>query len=192
MGANNAMRDTWLPEVIKLGMSYKFFHGRNAVQKDDVVLVDCHDDYFDLTSKTKEKLKWALFQGYDFVFACFPDTYACAERLATCGYNNSDYFGTTHCHPGGNTYCQGGPGYFLSRKAMEVIVNDLRNYPNEDCFVADVLLGSGIRPTHNDGFRYAGPGPLKTNSIISNHLSTQPGGYRVQAMLREHENWARS
>lgn len=189
MGANDAMRNTWLPEAKRLGIDYRFFHGREATPREDVIVVDCHDGYYDLTSKTKEKLRWALFQGYDYVFCCFPDTYACAERLVKCGFEKYDYYGTTYCHPGGNIYCQGGCGYFLSRRSAEIIVNDLRNYPNEDCFVADVLKGYGILPAHCEGFRYAGPGPLKSNGVISNHLSTQPGGYTVQAMLNEHKNW---
>lgn len=189
MGANNAMRSTWLPAATALGMDYRFFHGIGAQEKNDVVLVNCCDDYYDLTSKTKEKLRWALYQGYDYIFCCFPDTYVSVGRLAQCGFEKADYLGTVYCHPGGNEYCQGGCGYFLSKKAAEIIVNDLRNYPNEDCFVADVLKDSGIPPTHHEGFRYAGPGPLKTNSVVSNHLSTQPGGYTVAAMLREHENW---
>ena len=58
--------------------------------------------------------------------------------------------------------------------------------------MADVLKSVGVLPTHHDGFRYAGPGPLRTNSVISNHLSTQPGGYTTAAMFREHENWNKS
>jgi len=193
MGANDAQRSTWLLDAANNGMDYRFFHGKGATAvRDDIVLVNCYDEYYDLTSKTKEKLRWALYQGYDYIFLCFPDTYARPERLVTCGFDKCDYLGTTYCHPGGNTYCQGGCGYFLSKRAAEIIVNDPRSYPNEDCFCGDLLKQSGIIPVHCDNFRYAGPGPLKTNKVVSNHLSTQPGGYTVAAMLREHENWKRS
>lgn len=169
-----------------------FFHGRGATPKDDVVIVNCDDGYFDLTSKTKLKVKLALEKGYDYVFMCFPDTYACAERLLCSGFEQYDYYGDVFCHPGGNPYCQGGPGYFLNRKAMQVIDADPSNYPNEDCWVGNVLCKPYISRGDSKNFAYCGPGPLKTNTIISNHLSTQPGGYKAEAMREEHRRWLSS
>jgi hypothetical protein len=191
-GLNQPLRDTWLPEIVKYKMDYKFFHGEGSSSREDVVQIGCNDAYYDLTSKTKLKLQWALSHSYDYVFCCFPDTYVCAERLVICGFEKYDYLGTVFCHPRGNAYCQGGCGYFLSIRAAEIVANDSRNYSNEDCFVADILKGAGILPVHHEGFRYSGPGPLRTNNVVANHLSTQPGGYTATSMLREHENWIKS
>ena len=93
-GLNQPLRDTWLSDAVKQGIDYKFFHGSGSRYKEDVVIVNRNDQYYDLTSKTKEKLHWAMLQGYDYVFACFPDTYACPERLLSCGFENHDYMGT--------------------------------------------------------------------------------------------------
>lgn len=186
-GLNDPLRNTWLKDLPER-WDYKFFHGRGALPKDDVVLVDCDDAYFDLTSKTKLKIKWALDNGYDWVYMCFPDTYASAVRLQESGFNQYDYYGSFYCHPGGTPYCHGGPGYFLSRKAMEILNSVDTNYPNEDCWVGDNLYGK-VTSGDNPGFAYCGPGPQKDNKHISNHLSTQPGGYVGTNHYSEHALW---
>jgi hypothetical protein len=192
-GLNAPLRETWLKDLTRLGIDYKFFHGRGATPKDDVVLVDCDDGYWDLTSKTKLKIKWSLDNGYDYVFMCFPDTYVCASRLLTSGFEQFDYFGCVHQHPGGSPYCQGGPGYFLSRKACEVLDKKESNYPNEDCWVGDQLHNNyEIHRGDSKAFSYCGPGPLKTNHTITNHLSTQPGGYVGTNVFSEHKLWLES
>ena len=188
-GRNQSLRDTWLPE---LKWDYKFFHGQGSQRRDDVVNVDCNDAYYDLTSKTKLKCKWGVEHGYDFIFCCFPDMYARPERLELCGFEQHYYFGTTSHNCPGGCYCQGGPGYFLSRRAAELIANCGENYPNEDCFVANILLRAGVKPIHCDGFKYLGPGPLKTNDVITNHLSVQPDGFTVACMHAEHDRWLNS
>jgi hypothetical protein len=191
-GLNLPLRETWLSELPKIGWDYRFFHGNGATAKDDVMLVSCDDAYYDLTSKTKAKVRYALDRGYDFIFCCFPDTYACPERLLTCGFDSYDYFGDVFCHPGGNPYCQGGAGYFLSRKAMEIVANSSQNYSNEDCFCGDLLNRPDIRRGDHKGFTYAGPGPLRNNTSVTVHLSTQPCGYTGENMRAAHRDWINS
>ena len=188
-GYNQSLRDTWLPILQQYGWDYKFFHGKKGTTRGDIVALDCEDPYFDLTSKTKKKLEWSYQHGYDFTFCCFPDTYPCVERLVKCGYENFDYFGNVFQHAGGTPFCQGGAGYFLSRKANFIITTDFRNYPNEDCFVGDLLNRSDIKRGDCKAFCYAGPGPLRSNDTVTNHLSTQDGGFTGAAVLREHSNW---
>jgi hypothetical protein len=193
-GLSQPMRDTWLPRAVALGMDYKFFYGATAKPKDDVIVVKAHDGYFDLTSKTKEKIKWALFQSYDYMFACLTDCYAAPERLLNCGFQQYDYFGDVYCHKGGNPYCQGGPGYFLSRKAMEYIDADPSNYPNEDCWVGDVLAKhTDIKWGDSKDFVWCGhidgQGPRPGNTHITAHLSNAPGGYTASLMHDKHRQW---
>jgi hypothetical protein len=188
-GLNQPMRDTWLPDAVKLGIDYKFFHGSGSTPKSDVIVLPVDDGMGGLTEKAKAKAKWAFENGYDFVFSCFPDTYACAERLLTCGFEEFDYFGDVYQHPGGAPYCQGGAGYFLSRKACETLFRDPTSYLNDDCWIGDVLKREDIRRGDSREFKYVGPGPLKTNTVVSNHLSTQPGGYTVDKMPAEHKRW---
>jgi hypothetical protein len=193
-GLSQPMRDTWLPEAVSLGMDYKFFYGRGAKRKDDVVIVDSHDGYYDLTTKTKEKVKWALLQEYDYMFACLTDCYASAERLLSSGFEKYDYFGDVYCHADGKPYCQGGPGYFLSRRAMEILNEDPSNYANEDCWVGDVLAKySGLKIGDSKDFVWCGhlegAGPSKNNTHITAHLSNADGGYVASLMHEKHKQW---
>lgn len=188
-GLNQCLRDTWLPDAVALDMDYKFFHGIGAAERDDVVVVPVDDGLGGLAEKAKAKARWALDQGYDFMFSCFPDTYVCPERLALCGYEKFDYFGNVYQHPGGGPFCQGGPGYMLSRKACEFIADCPHSYLNDDCFIGDVLNREDILRGDCREFAYVGPGPLRTNGTITNHLSTQPGGYTAEGLHAEHRRW---
>jgi hypothetical protein len=191
-GLNDPQRNTWLVDAVKLGMDYKFFHGKGSTPKEDVIVLDVDDGMGGVTDKQKGKLEWAYNNGYDYVFSCYPDTYACASRLLSCGFNNFDYLGYVHQHPGGNPYCQGGCGYFLSRKAYEIAYRATTSYVNDDCWMGDTLLAAGIRPTNNNDFTNCGPGPKKDNTSITVHLSTQPGGYVGTNMYNEHNLWLES
>lgn len=196
-GFQQPMRETWLKDAVSLGMDYKVFHGRGSVGSSDIVVVDCDDAYFDLTSKTKLKCQWAVDHGYDFVFLCFPDTYACSERLLTCGFEQYDYFGDLLYHANGD-YCQGGQGYWLSKRACEYVAQHPSNYPNEDCYVGDLMRQNPeMRTGDSRFFYYAGlsptGGPLKTNKVVTCHLSTDaPDGYKPQYMYQKHNLWLAS
>lgn len=195
-GWHDVMRSTWLADAVKLGFDYKFFFGRGAKGRDDVVIVDSHDGYFDLTTKQKQKIKWALFQGYDYVFSCFADTYAAPERLLSSGFEKYDYFGDVYCHPGGVPYVQGGPGCFLSKKACEFVDQATSNYPNEDCWTGDVLAGKDIALGDSKDFVWNGHlpqmGPMKSNTHITAHLSNADGGYRPELMQEKYNQWVNS
>ncbi len=188
-GLNQTLRDTWLPEATKRGIDYKFFHGEGSRAKDDVVVLHVDDGIGGLTDKAKAKLKWAYECGYDFVFSCFPDTYVCCERLLSSGFEKYDYFGRLHQHPDGPPYCQGGPGYFLSRKACEILFKTKSSYLNDDCWIGDVMHNSEICREGSKDFSHMGPGPLKSNTAITNHLSTQPGGFTKDSLAQEHRRW---
>lgn len=183
-GLNQPMRDTWL-----VGVDYKFFHGNGSKEGSDIVVLPVEDGMGGLTEKAKAKAKWAFDQGYDYIFSCFPDTYAVPERLFRSGFENCDYLGREHQHPGGAPYCQGGPGYFLSRKAMQTLFTNTTSYLNDDCWIGDILNTPNIRRVDSREFQHVGPGPLKTNRSITNHLSTQPGGYVGTNMYAEHKRW---
>lgn len=195
-GWHAVMRQTWLQELGKLGMDYKFFFGQGATQTSDIVLADCDDRYFDLTNKLKEKLKWAAFQNYDFVFCCLADCYAAPERLVNSGYEKYDYFGDVFCHPGGIPYCQGGPGFFLSRAAIDELNRCGSSYPNEDCWAGDQLYGKPLVCQDSKDFVWMGHllnnGPRKDNTHITAHLSNADGGYTPELMWEKHRQWINS
>jgi hypothetical protein len=188
---NSPLRDTWLQDLPE-NWSYKFFHGRGSKPREDVVVLDCADQYYALTDKTKLKFRWAVENGYDYLYACYADQYARLERLRDCGFEGHQYYGTTAHNCPGPIYCQGSPGYFIRSDAAKLVAYARESYPNDDCFVADILRKHGIVPKHDDRFKYLGPGPLATNDVIANHLSPQPGGYTAFGMFEEHRRWLES
>ena len=191
-GLNQPLRDTWIPEANRLGIDYKFFHGEGAIPKNDVVVLPVVDALYGLTEKAKAKAQWAYDSGYEYVFSCFPDTYIRPERLLMCGFEGADYMGNVYQFPDSAPFCQGGPGYFLSRKMCEAVFNHPLSYLNDDCFIGDVLNRAGVNRVHHSGFKAFGPGPLRCNDTITNHLSTQPGGYTVHSVYEEHKRWLES
>lgn len=188
-GLNQPLRDTWLPEAKSLGCDYKFFHGTGSNPAKDIVVLPVDDGMGGLTEKAKAKAKWAYENGYDFVFSCFPDTYLRPERLLVSDFAQYDYYGRLHQHPGSPKYCQGGPGYVLSREACRLIFTEGTSYLNDDCWLGDVMHKAKAKTGDNRRFTYVGPGPLKSNDSITNHLSTQPGGYTIHSVRIEHQRW---
>ena len=191
-GLNNPLRETWLTDLAKIGWDYKFFHGVNAVPKDDVVVLNVVDELYGLTEKLKAKCRWAVEQGYDAIFSCFPDTYASAQRLLGIYTIPQDYMGNVHQFPGSASFCQGGPGYFVSQKACRIAASHTSSYLNDDAWLGDVLTGAGLFPRHIAEFTPFGPGPLRSNASITVHLSTQPGGFTAAGMYAEHKRWIES
>ncbi len=114
-GNNDAVRNTWLPDLVKLGVDYKFFMGQGSKStKDDEVLLDAPDDYHNVTYKTKEMYKYAAAKGYEYVFLCYPDTYVCPSRLMNSGFEQYDYVGNFVCNPSTGPYACGGTGHWAS------------------------------------------------------------------------------
>lgn len=199
LGINQSQRDTWLADAVRLGMDYHFFHGLpNFQDRYDVVTFPIDDSIWGLTNKLKLKVKWGFENGYDFIFSCFPDTYARPERLLSSGFERFDYFGSLSSHvdylppqeptgvyfghekevPNGGTvrgdwYCHGGAGYLLSRRACEVVVNEPSSYLNDDCWLGDIMRNPrhGLSRGHSDDICQFEGHPRKDNSIITSHLS---------------------
>lgn len=190
-GWNYALRNTWLNDLQKLGVDYKFFVGIGAEQKNDNVIVNAGDDYFALFHKTLEKFKWVYDHGYDNLFHCYHDTYACAERLLK-NADQADYFGDyLHADPRqpfphfshGNS-CQSGQGVFISRKALKIVIEEMptviAQHPTvweEDFWTGKIITKHpelSIKDSRNMPCNLTpdDPGPRENNDIISVHLST--------------------
>ncbi len=142
-GNNQAMRDTWLPDLAFLNYRFFFGYGQGAelgeIPGDAVFLPDVPDDYGHLTYKTQASLRWAAERNYDFVFRCFPDTYVRVDRLMSSGFEDHDYHGDFRSEEGGLTqstprvhrptlqeaqnYASGGPGYWLSKRAYSLLLD---------------------------------------------------------------------
>jgi hypothetical protein len=223
-GNNQAVRDTWLKESLPSGWDYKMFVGAGpGPVPSDTVELRCPDTYEYLTYKTQEQVMWAFQHGYKYIYRCFPDTYAAVDRLLSCEFEQADYTGTfgglvdtETCRPkvmfnrDGNelsVFASGGPGYFLSRRAMDVLRNCYVDSSfQEDCWLGQKLHGFRFLKLRDDRRfwesrayektirRY---GPEVWNNVVAVHLSkkkTSSGGtagwYDKQWMYDAHTAYA--
>ncbi len=205
-GYNQSSRDTWIPALAEAGLDYRFFHGCGSEVKPDVIVLDCPDDYGSLCYKTHASQKWALDQGYEYLFRCWPDTYVVPERLARSGFERFDYAGNFE---GGSMTAAGGPGYWLSRKALELMMlhEVSPTHPNigaifEDRWVGTIMNRFRAEIKQSDDRRYAegawlwGNTPLKSNELITAHLwggegKTNPETFS-RTMFETHRKWQNS
>ena len=150
-GCHDAIRNSWGCEVqdelrFFVGESIKFTAGA-----DDEISLDVADDYDSLPHKTRAILRWSIALGYDFTFLCDNDTFVIPKKLKTCGYQDYDVSGlfkrtvrggyrdARGVYPDLYPWPSGGYGYFLSRKAAEVIVAQEPTVWAEDMYVGQCL-----------------------------------------------------
>jgi len=193
-GNNLAIRETWLPEVPS-DIDVRFFFGRMKYTHDLLpgeVRLAVDDDYNALPYKTRDSLRWALDQGYDFVFRAFTDTCVHPARLRTSGFEQHDYLG---CFPGGWSpdpnrqghycYASGGPGYWLSRRACQVVAESEPDHWAEDLWIGDVMGKAGFRGTHDERYWFKWSGtPQTSQDAISVHLSKETNVYHPLWMFQ--------
>jgi len=181
-GYNQSIRDTW---GANSAIDFKFFLGRgNTVKHPDEVLLDVPDDYYSLPAKTQESIRWALEHGYTNCFRSFTDTFIDTKRLLETDYNRASYIGNTSNAPG-FVFCHGGPGYWLRKDAMEIVVNTIitPNWNFEDQWVGRVLLDNSITAVHDNkysmglSYRRHDRRISYTNDVITEHLSLHTNEY---------------
>lgn len=147
-----AVRETWWKDVANFEtFTGKFFYGSphpTRTPGPDEVFLDVPDDYGSLPLKTQAICKWALENGFQYVYKCDDDTAVYVERLALeLMSSRFDYAGYTHCN-----VCTGGPGYFLSKRCMQIVA--AAGTPDvwaEDCWVSKILGYNNINPVHLPG-----------------------------------------
>ena len=215
-GYNDHSRNTWLEDARSMEIDCRFFIGIGKMNRADVVTVNAGDDYASLAYKNYQKFCWAYEQGYDHMFNADADTYASVARLLWCGYEKFDYFGDflheeprqPYPHASYGCFCQEGPGYFISRRAMKACIDDLparfaQGQTDFDPLVGEVcrahselLIGDGSWRRFTTHWEEHDPGPRKDNEIVSCHLSTLPPAKEEWAkswrMYRLHNEWKKS
>ncbi len=172
---------------------------REGAVVDDVLFLPIPDDYASLPLKTWAACRWILANRPDVshVFKCDDDTVVHVDRLMDSGFEEHDYVGHVHAPPyavdnNGILYAHGGAGYWLSRRAMQLVADfgpptsgghPDPKHPIEDGTVARILLRSGISPASDPRYRRAKADgwPTPQNQFITGH----------QATPREMRGWIR-
>jgi hypothetical protein len=141
---------------------------------DDEIWLDVPDDYKGLPRKTYAMLAWADKNHYRHVYKMDTDTFIAGDRLERSGFESLDYTGWSWGPNDG--YLLGGPGYWLSSKAIHAILSVSVEefaalHEAEDVAVGKVLIRAGIIPIvdqrYCDSIKTAQP--LPSNNLISTH-----------------------
>src|ERR1700676_3278116 len=146
----DAVRQTWAQEVE--GADVRYFLGRGEAQRPDEVILDCLDGYHYLSQKTQMIRRWALENGYSYLWKIDDDVYLRPERLLA-DFRNLDYVGRLRGCSGGSPgpYCSGFT-YGLSKKSLELLAPldwAMNDDFSEDRWTGNKLLSLGISP-HNE------------------------------------------
>lgn len=141
LGYHTHIRNTWAPKVSDMG-DVRFFVGgeRPSSLLADEVWVDAPDDYDSLPAKMKEIFKYALSNDYSHCFKCDCDTVVCPYLFRQCLFDQCDVMGRFYGGKPGDVGCApAGGGYFLSRKAMEIVIAHKSTSTAEDWVTGEAL-----------------------------------------------------
>jgi hypothetical protein len=136
----NVCEATWLKNC---GVDYKGFTDADL----GLVEIDQHHNETDpiRTHRTQRMAKYAYDNGYDYVFRTDTDSYVWVNRLLACGFEQHDYMGWRLNIPQTGDWClrtaHGGIGFFLSRRAMKVIINAEVDRYGDGKFWGDLWAG---------------------------------------------------
>jgi Galactosyltransferase len=197
---NDAIRETWMGETLPPGFDAKIFVGRGDTEvKPETVVLDCGDEYEQMTFKTLGKLQWAIERDYDFIFCACSDTYVRPERLVACGFEHYDCMGAFLTVRSSPKFINGGAGYLLSARAAKIVLTGQKPAtPEARCFEdgfvtarlkdrSDLRLGGDYNL-----FAIQGTGPRAWNRAITKHLHFRfyhEINYHAQLMRDEHRTW---
>lgn len=153
-GEHEAIREGWgkhLPSNCDL----RFFIGNGAgwmlAPNRDEIKLSVKDGYKDLPEKVREMMRWALKEGYDYAYLCDNDTFLHPERLVgILTKTRADYIGKFYWegkdpteYRGDYRFAFGGFGYFVSRAAMQMVVDAPKaKITEEDQWVGSILWNS--------------------------------------------------
>lgn len=174
-GLQQAQRETWFGDICATDKRF-FLGGPTTVGNEDEVFLDVDDSYNGLPYKTRAVCKWAVEHDFDFTFKCDTDTlfnpwnwFDFDKRLDYLGGENADAVSFSN-EP--VQFASGGAGYWLSRKAMEIVAAaKIPQTTAEDVFVASALKDAGISPVWHSGYRWR-PGADIDKDVVSLHLSS--------------------
>jgi hypothetical protein len=196
LGYHETIRERWGARLSDIS-DVRFFVGGPRLDdlKIDEVWLDVPDDYSHLSIKTKAICDWTLKNGYNFLFKCDNDTTIFVTRFRNYDYKDVDYAGRFWGgQPGAIGLYAAGPGYFLSRKACEIIsIYGGTPTAEEDVMVGNTLQpyisSSKIKAQHIESSVYGstkGPGNGAVHGAAQAWVMIQRGDGLIVPRLRDH------
>lgn len=168
----HVIRETWAKDVPP-NVDLQYFTGP---------MLECPDDYANLSLKTKAICMWASNRDYDYLSIIDTDTYVHVHRLLASGFEQHKYSGFVRPDYDPK-YCYG-PCYWLSRDAFIHVAYSRHTGPYEDVLVGEILSGY-IEPHHDERYSHWFAVTPQNDKIIEHLNST--GGYSPERMYRAHK-----
>lgn len=132
---------------------------RHPFLPDEILLEGLDDTYWVLWPKVKRALQFSIENNYDYTFLCDTDTYLVPPHWYLSGFEKFDYSGRMAPAPGLEmgkpyprvnlsngefadpfyAYMSGGVGYFVSKKAAQIILADTAYRQSEDVASGQIL-----------------------------------------------------
>jgi hypothetical protein len=128
--------------------------------KGDEIILNVDDSWAGMVFKIRESRRWAIENGYEFIFKIDCDTYLDVWRLNKSKFRNHDYWGEKSGDD--HVYCGGWKGYMLSSKAYSLTIDcDIDNLC-EDVWTSLIMEKNGInlsdwREEFSDGVTRVSP-----------------------------------
>jgi hypothetical protein len=151
--------------------------------QDDEILVPCPDGYLYMGHKTWHSHRWALDRGFEHIFQCFPDTFIDVDKLMKSRFEDHSFIGAPIGSTGGKLkFAAGGCGYWLNRKATEIVLATKPDDWAEDRWVGKALGDQGVYLWHDNNYGDKNRQPRTNNAFITQHLCETPMVYNNQMM----------
>jgi hypothetical protein len=134
-------RKLWVHRVHGADVRFFFGRGERTTGLPNEVFLDVDDSYAGVVAKGRAMVAWAWEHGYDYVFYTDDDTYLMPERLLRSDFFKYDYVGRFASVSGvddGMGYASGGPGIWLSRNSLNIL---MENPPKPDEWADDRDIG---------------------------------------------------
>lgn len=144
LGHHEKIRITWGRQLSSTA-DVRFFMG--GEQSDgllsDEVWLNVPDDYLNLPLKTKAICEFMFDNGYQHVFKSDCDTTIFNGAFQRFNYQDYDYVGVFYGGKPGDQYAAAsGPGYFLSRRAVEFVLQ----FDPSGFWAEDYMVGMALQP----------------------------------------------
>jgi hypothetical protein len=186
-GANDTCRGTYLYTWGHF-LPYRFVFDTSRQFENllpDELRVEVPSGLHNTSFKTQHAIRWAWYNGYDWVCYCPTDCYIIVPRLLRSLQRHLDagdeYWGF---HTYDEHHIGGGSAYWLSRRAMRAVC-EFDCYPDyEDRWVGTACQHAGIKAVHDELYRSIEQ-PYMPDAVTM-HLSKNTGNYEPEVMRNLH------
>ncbi len=181
-GRQHASLDTWGAEWGHMVERRIILGDGNENPKGSELILKCPDSYATIPHKIRAAAKWAVDEGFGWVFYCDTDTYVHVPRLLRSEWDRAQYVGY-QCD--GQIHASGGAGHWLGPEALTALASATPNEGYGDLWIGAVLAAKGIEITHDPRYCPCEPDPIPKN-LITAHLGRTTNGFHPEWMHAFH------